>query len=819
MAAERWKAAFLSIWRKAEFALLNELLAEDGRYTGINDAGIDWDGAWLTPLFVAVLIRLDDQVGQLIAAGADPSVQCFYEGIYCCPLHAAAIHSDKVLIDALIDSGCDANVPAEASALDEGRGDLTALNALHVLVVRDQFSEDVYRHLMSRGVQLSVPCRHRDGTEINGLLLPRHLNNAAATEERIDAVLGEELKFIIKSSRLAHSLNDFLERMAVLRRCYETAYRCTTDIDFCLSAQGGQQDLLPGEEEEASTLLLFAAEMGNCEAVRLLLYSGADASRTVQRVVQFDTSRSMSFKAQAVHLALLRADTVMTEQLIFFGENPKISVSGHVHGTASGTETEERWADLSLVHLAVLSRNYHVVPELLKNECSISDPALRSVEGSAATKVPPLHLAVLLEDARCCTKLIDCGAEITEGTREAALQSQRLQEMFGGTSSIGLEEWVTALLTGEDSVQALIDRRTDLSKSFDWPKERGATAVLLEGKPLSSPELIRRLTKTLEGVPTSFQAFKPSHLALLLGQPWALKMLVKEGAEFERPCQEVLSTPDYNLQSQALDRVALNPILLCARAGSLEMLQFLVDEKLCSDVLEGTLQEVALAPDLTPPFYPSQLDTSTAGKVSASAPLPDFAWQKLGPLELALLHGRADIAVLLVRLGADLLHRVDHMAIHPPTHYSITDKCFRGLTPLHICAMLDLKAMAAALLSEASSDSDHFFPGEGRRPQRKELLAATCTQAWATLETRADPGKELWLWKDLTPLHVALICKSYDTAELLAEASTPATLNMLCVRKDIENDDIERSQSALLLAFELNLKDLHRKIAKKFPTC
>ena len=46
-------------------------------------------------------------------------------------------------------------------------------------------------------------------------------------------------------------------------------------------------------------------------------------------------------------------------------------------------------------------------------------------------------------------------------------------------------------------------------------------------------------------------------------------------------------------------------------------------------------------------------------------------------------------------------------------------------------------------------------------------------------------GPEPWLWRDLTPLHLALVAKNYGTAEVLIEASTPDTLDILCSRKDI----------------------------------
>ena len=51
-----------------------------------------------------------------------------------------------------------------------------------------------------------------------------------------------------------------------------------------------------------------------------------------------------------------------------------------------------------------------------------------------------MHLAVLLEDAKGCSKLIDRGAEVSDAVREAAFARRSLREMFGGESPITLEE-------------------------------------------------------------------------------------------------------------------------------------------------------------------------------------------------------------------------------------------------------------------------------------------------------------------------------------------------------------------------------------------
>merc|ERR1719215_2168892 len=97
--------------------------------------------------------------------------------------------------------------------------------------------------------------------------------------------------------------------------------------------------------------------------------------------------------------------------------------------------------------------------------------------------------------------------------------------------------------------------------------------------------------------------------------------------------------------------------------------------------------------------------------------------------------------VLLVRLGADLLHTVDHVAVRPPEHYSVTDFCFRGLTPLHLCALLDMRLAATALLNEACKDAAPVS-NESKPPQRRDLLSAVCAQVWATVDTGGDEAQE-----------------------------------------------------------------------------
>merc|ERR1719171_244016 len=167
-------------------------------------------------------------------------------------------------------------------------------------------------------------------------------------------------------------------------------------------------------------------------------------------------------------------------------------------------------------------------------------------------------------------------------------------------------------------------------------------------------------------------------------------------------------------------------------------------EPLCQDpcLALSVGGEIPVAPDFTPPFFPG-------GKEDLSA--PTWAWRRFGALELAILHRRVDTAVLLVRLGANMLHTVDHVSVLRPDHYSITDQCFVGLTPLHLCALLDLRVMASALLNEAGDDRGPVVAGAAAAPPRQALLSATCAQCPASLEDDGKPGTmgALWLWRDL----------------------------------------------------------------------
>jgi len=284
-------------------------------------------------------------------------------------------------------------------------------------------------------------------------------------------------------------------------------------------------------------------------------------------------------------------------------------------------------------------------------------------------------------------------------------------------------------------------------------------------------------------------------------------MLADAGASIVNatPCSEAPLAATGLEESSGLAAMPMDVVFLCVRVGGLRVLEMLcTDERFKLDVN----REIPLSPDITPHFFPRR-DTQIA---------PTWAWVRLGPLEMALLHRRVDMAVLLVRMGADLVHTVDHVSIEPPSHYTVTDMCFRGLTPLHLCALLDLSAAAAALLNEACPDKGEVVPNEFQRAKRQEMLSAGCSQGWATVDSEGSSEREQWLWRELTPLHLAILQKHYEVAELLVDVSTAETLGKLCISRDVSGDS-ERSFSALLMAFEHNQKGLHRKIAKKFPTC
>lgn len=804
MARSPWKVAFEAIRKDRNFSYLGQLL-EEGNPNGINTS-IEWDGAFLTPLFVATILRLDDHLPQLLAAGADASEQCLYDGLLCCPIHVAALRKDAEMLRAFVNAQCDVNAEAETSAVGSGTENagagFTNCNVLHLLVARDIFSEEVFRLLLQSGVRLSLACRSRESGEIPGLLLPNRLGNTEATETSLDRVIGEELRYLIRTSRTAEGVNAFLEIGASFKREHrQVTYRFVSDVDF---------SLCPGSAEEALTALLYAADVGNVDAVRLLLYAGADVARKVSKRLPFDKHRVIEFPAQAVHLAVIHANHSMLEQLLFFGVSPATECCGLLQ-LAEGSGPVERWESLSLVHIAVLARRSDLVPLLLKLECDIN--AIAGWQScDAPKKVSPLMLAVLLGDVPCTAMLLDSGATVSDEVRAAALQCEAVSEMFGGPPVIGLAEWLEAVLTSEAALQQLMDRRTDLSRPLSWPES--SIQEMLGRHRLASPELIARLIASLEDVPTKLQDLCPVHLACMLQQSWAFDMLAGAGAPVAdaTPCYEVVQDCGPACATRGLSSVPLDVVSLCVRVGNLQML-----EHLCSEPKKGLdiRRELPLIPDITPPFFPCRAGTNS----DMDAAVPLWAWHHLAPLELALLHRRVDVAVLLVRLGADLLHKVDHVAVEPPSHYSVTDMCLRGLTPLHLCALLDMHAAAAALLNEASSDGPQVAPEDGKRPRRHDLLSASCcTKAWATVESGGDPDKEPWLWRNLTPLHLAILSKSYGVAELFVEVSTQESLSMNCLSMDV-TADCERSFSSLLLAFEHNLKDLHRKIAKKFPTC
>eukprot|EP00927_Polykrikos_kofoidii_P053718 TRINITY_DN48282_c0_g1_i1.p1 TRINITY_DN48282_c0_g1~~TRINITY_DN48282_c0_g1_i1.p1 ORF type:complete len:803 (+),score=120.19 TRINITY_DN48282_c0_g1_i1:122-2530(+) len=802
MTAGAWVRAFEAVRQQSRFDELKTLL--DPKNGADANVSIEWDGAFLTPLFVAALLRLDDQLPQLLALGADANAQCLFEDLLCTPIHAAALHGCLATLHTLLDASCDANVMAETSAVDGAKshydGGFVGCNVLHALVIRDSFSEEVYRLLLDRGVKLSAPCTTRNGTVIPGLALPSRLGNQKATEERIDEVLGDEIKRMIRHCHGADELNNFLEVGSCLKiQNAKTAYRFVRDIDFDLDGTG------------KLTALLFAAQVGSSAAVRLLLYAGSDPTRTVPMTLKYDEQRNITVQATVMHIAALRGHEEMLEHLTFFGLSIGSVCSGDVC-LADTTTLNEQWSDMTCMHLAVLNSSPRVVAPLLKYESDIDAPAIcRNVCGDFE-KVTPLLLAIRLGDVLCAAKLLDSGASVSESVREAAIGVEALREMFGGPPVVGFDDWLLALLTGEPALQRLLDRRTDLCRALKWPRN---AAELLAKHRLAGPELVGRLESALTEL-TQLHGVRPVHLACMLGQTWAVPLLADAGASVASlpPCYESADSDDPRLgQSPSeigndLCSVPMDLAFLCTRVGCPQMLEFLCQEPSFG---VNVKKEWPLVPDITPAFYPRTTEVGENVIVT-------WAWCRLSPLELAILHRRVDMALLLVRLGADMLHTTDHVAIRPPTHYSITEACFRGLTPLHLCAFLGNRTAAATLLSEACQDKVEVTSGEHKRPTRQALLSAVCTQVWATVETAGQPEREPWLWRDLTPLHLAIISKNYDVAELLIDASLPRSLEMTCFSRDVSGES-ERSFSALLLAYERNLKDLHRRIAKRFPSC
>jgi len=577
--------------------------------------------------------------------------------------------------------------------------------------------------------------------------------------------------------------------------------------------------------------LLYAAQVGTCDAVRLLLYAGADISVTVLWVLPFrvsalgaqdllcavegaDVARDLTLQVRAPQVALLRADMAMLELLVQFGEDPATVCNGSVPCQGC-SECVEEWVGLNLVHLAILNRMPNLVASLLRLECDVNAMASSSKDGGATGTFSPLAFAVLSRDVHATAQLVDIGCVVDDSARASALKDEILCEMFGGTPTVTLDDWVAALLSGEHSLQQLLDRRTDLSRALDWPSS-DVLADMLTKHRLAGPELVDRLVKAFAGASTMLRAVRPVHLACVLQQPWALEMLADAGISVsEAPeCFEVPANgeaiPPGGLELSALP---LDALLLCVRFGGLQTLEVLARApRFALDVRK----ELPMVPDVTPAYYPRS-HPGIEGDLAVDS-VVTWAWCRLAPLELALLHRRVDVAVLLARLGADLLHTVDHVALRAPTHYSITDACFRGLTPLHLCALLDLRTAASALLGQACGDEKAVVPGEHSRPQRQSLLSAVCVQCWATVETEGEPEKEPWLWRDVTPLHLSIIAKHYDVAELFIDMATPETLGQLCFSRDVAGDT-EQSFSALLMAYERNLKDLHRRIARRFPVC
>jgi len=236
-ASRPWQAAFLAVQQQRDFSRLAELLTpSDGggdvlaAADGIN-ASFDFGGRFVTPLFAAVALGLEDLIPKLLALGADPNILCFFEGFLCGPLHAAALREDIPAMGHFLDflgPVGSASCLAETSVLGHEDGvkldgggpgvDYVGCNALHVLILRDIWCEEAYRLLLRRGVPLTTACRTRSGEEVCGLLMPGKLGNKAVTEQQLDLVLGEEVRHIISNARFANQLNSFLELCSTLKR-------------------------------------------------------------------------------------------------------------------------------------------------------------------------------------------------------------------------------------------------------------------------------------------------------------------------------------------------------------------------------------------------------------------------------------------------------------------------------------------------------------------------------------------------------------------------------------------------------------------------
>jgi ankyrin repeat protein len=808
--ADAWRVAFEAVRNETDFGPLAKLLGSADAAATVN-AMLEWDGASATPLFVAVLLGLVDQIPELLALGADVALQCPFEGALCCPVHVAAIKADSGALRALLDGECDPNeLCAEASGY-------SALNPLHLLIVRDFFDEGIYRLLLSRGAKITSVCKDADGAEVCGLVLPKCVSLSAVTPEKLDSVIGEEVKHTIRTRRFANATNTFLELSPLLKtEGVGASYRFVKDIDFRFPASSVEAGI-PSLDDETTTMLNYAADVGNFEAMRLLLYSGSDVSLTTRKSLEYMPGQEMVIEACALHMAGLREDLKTLETLVTFGVDPTRPCRALVRATGTTNQpndlmtSSERWEGLTLVHLAVLIGCPTLISHLIKLECEVNAVAYRHIdkgEGQEplAVAVTPLLLAVMRADVRCTSALLDLGAA-DPAAKSLALETPAVCEMFGGPAVVTLEDWLSALLKGQNCVQDLLDRRTDLTRAFDWNPV--ALAGVFGSLHLEGAEIPQRLGRALADAPTALQGVRPVHLACLLEQPWALEMFVAAGVTVDAtpPCVEVpIDAPPSD--NPALASVPLDALFLCARTGELRMLELLSREP---EFALSVGKELDLVPDLTPPFYPRKSQEGDDYSIC-------WAWQRLTPLELAVLHKRVDVAVLLVRLGANLLHTVDHVSIRPPGHYSISNFCFRGLNALHLCALLDNRMAATALLNEAGDDRGPVRPDEKTRPRRQELLSGTCTQV--PTHVGAEPGSkdEVWLWRDVTPIHLAILMRNLDVAELLIEMASPATLEKQCFVHDVPGES-EKSMSALFLAYDNNLQQLHRKIAKKFPIC
>jgi len=325
-------------------------------------------------------------------------------------------------------------VECDPNELYAESAEFSALNPLHLLIIRDLFDEGIYRLLLSRGTKLSSVCKAADGAEVCGLVLPKRVSLSSVTPEKLDTVIGEEVKHTFRTRRFANALNTFLELGPMLKtEGLGTAYRFVKDVDFRFPASSVEAGI-PSLDDETTTMLNYAADVGNFEAMRLLLYSGADISLTTRKSLYHLPGQEMVIEACALHMAALREDLKTLDTLVTFGVEATRTCRAFVRPAGTPNmhndlvTSSERWEGLTLLHLAVLVGCPTMMSHLIKVECDVNAVAYRhtmkeGAEESLATGVTPLYLAVMRSDVRCTSALLDLGASDPAAKSLALLES------------------------------------------------------------------------------------------------------------------------------------------------------------------------------------------------------------------------------------------------------------------------------------------------------------------------------------------------------------------------------------------------------------